>query len=207
MEAPTGTPLPAAFRWALVASVVIGFQVSLAAAFDLQAVLNLDEPVPMSGAEAVMPGLGLSPLDQREAWLASVSGQRSALLAMKPWRLLTSGLLSVVAGLVFFMGVRLRVSQEGRVEIAQQLARAAVGVAVLRAIDGAQNLVVARAAANEMAKTFLKAGLPAPEVSVMPWAVSAASVGWTILMVGVFVALSSYFRSEGLRGALERAEP
>jgi hypothetical protein len=206
VNAPTGTPLPASYRWALVAAVVVGFQVALSAAIDLQAVLNLDEPAPVRD-QIEMPGLQLSPEAQRELWLASVSGYRGALEGMRPWRLATSALLSIAAGLVFFIGVRLRVVPQGRAEIAQRLATAAVAVAVLRSIDGAQNLVAVRSATEQMMKVLVKAGLPDADGGMTTGAMMAGSIGWSVVMVGLFVGLSSYFRSDTVRLALERAEP
>lgn len=206
MNAPTGIPLPASYRWALVLAVVLGFQMAFSAAMDLQAVLSLDEPAPMRD-EMLMPGLKLSPEVQREFYLASLSGYRSALENMRPWRLITSGLLSVAAGLVFFAAMRLRVSPEGRADVAQRLARAAVGVAVLRSIDGAQNLVAVRAVGEQMMKVLVKAGLPESDLVISTTILKAGSVGWSLVMVTVFVLLSSYFRSDTLRLALERAEP
>lgn len=199
--------LPTGYRWALVAAVVVGFQVSLAAAFDVQATLNIDEPVSLGGQEAGLAGLGLTPQAQREVFLASASGYQAAVKGMGGWRIATSLLLSVAAGLVFFLGMKMRVSPLNRAELAVGLGRAAIAAAVLRSIDGAENLVVARAVAQETARAITSAGVTATDLELMTVGVSFASGAWTLLMVSLFVALGTYFRSSGLLDALERAEP
>lgn len=205
---PPVPALPTGYRWALVAAVVVGFQVALAAAFDVQATLNVDEPVSLSGQEAGLTGLGLTPQAQREVFLASASGYQAAVKGMGGWRIATSLLLSIAAGLVFFLGMRMRVSPAHRAALAVELGRAAIATAVLRTIDGAENLVVARAVSEETSRAIAKAGAAFPtEVDLMTAGVSFASGAWTLLMVSVFVALGTYFRSAGLRDALERAEP
>ena len=201
--------LPSSYRWALVAAVVLGFQVALAAAFDVQAALNHDEPLSMTGSEAALPNLGLSPLSQRQVVLAAVSGYRGALEGMLPWRTASSALLAIAAGLVFFFSMRLRVSMEGRAAAALLLGRAAIAAAALRAIDGAENLVLVRNTFDEMGKAFVREGLA--DASAMTEALTAvASVlsgAWTLLIVAGFVTLGNYFRAEALRAALGRAEP
>ena len=207
MKPPRPTGLPRSYRWALVTAVVLGFQVALSAAFDVQGALSLDEPPPMVGKEAELPGLGLSPLAQRQVWLASVSGYKSALQAMLPWRLGTSLLLSISAGLVFFLAMRLRVSLEDRVAVAVNLGRASLAAAIFRSIDGAESLVMARTIADETGKAFVREGLANADIALMTAGVSFASGAWTLMMVAGFVTLGHYFRSETLRDALGRAEP
>jgi hypothetical protein len=203
------SPLPTSYRWALVAAVVIGFQVSLAAAFDVQAALNHDEPPPMGGSEAAFPGLGLNPLAQRELVLAAASGHQSALEAMLPWRMGTSLLLALTSGLVFILGMRLRVSQESRPNVAHQLGTAAIAAAVLRSIDGAENLVIMRTMLAEVGKAIVKEGVAdaTAVADVATFVFSVSSAAWTLAVVAAFMTMGSYFRSETLRTALGRAEP
>lgn len=198
---------PAGYRWGLLAAVIVGFQVALASAFDLQSALHADEPISVAATEEPVPGLKLSPLAQREVMLATASGFQSAIRGMGGWRVATSLLLSIAAGLVFFLGMRLRVSQEGRPAMAHELGRAAVAAVVMRTIDGAENLVVVRAASTELTRVLVKEGFPAAEIEVMTSILSLGSGLWTLLMVSLFLALASYFRSDDLRVALERVEP
>lgn len=200
-------PLPGSYRWALVAAVVLGFQVALSAGFDVQAAINHDVPPPIS--DSAYPGLGLSPLAQSRLMRAASSGYQSALAAMVPWRPITSTLLAVASGLVFIMAMRLRLSPEGRGEAALLLGRASLAAAVLRSVDGAENLVIVRTMMDMVGKAVVLEGVPEAQAASEVGSVlgSLMSGGWTLLMVAAFVTLGNYFRSETLRSALERTEP
>lgn len=209
MSEPAGTPLPGSYRWALVAAVIVGFQVAFSAGFDLNAALNHDAPPSLTGSESAFPNLGLSPVAQQRIVLATASAYQTVLEAMLPWRIATSALLTLMAGLVFILGMRLRVTEEGRGTIAVQLGSAALAAAVMRSIDGAQSLVFTRTMALEASKAFVREGLPDAEVvaAAGTFVVTAGSGAWTLLMVAGFVTLGNYFRSEALRTALARVEP
>lgn len=206
MSAPA-SPLPGSYRWALVVAVVMGFQVALSAAFDVQAALNHDVPPPLS--DAAYPGLGLSPLAQRNLMLAASSGYQSALSAMLPWRPITSALLAAAAGLVFIMAMRLRISPEGRASTALWLGRASLAAAVLRSIDGAENLVIVRTMMDQVSKAVVLEGVPEAAAAGAVGSVlgSVMTGGWTLAVVAAFVTLGNYFRSKTLRSTLERVEP
>jgi hypothetical protein len=188
--------------------VVVGFQVAIVAAFDAHAAFTYDEPAPLNDSQATLPGWGITPLAQRQLALASATGYRAALAGLMPWRVITSLALAAAAGLVFFMGMRLRVSPEGRPAVAENLGRAALGAAILRSIDGAENLVIVRTTLEEVSKAMVREGVPdAHSASVVgTFLASAASGAWTLVMVATFVVLGNYFRSETLRTALGRAE-
>ncbi len=205
----TPNPLPGSYRWALVAAVVVGFQVSLAAGFDVQAAFNHADPPSLTGSESALPGLGLSPLAQRQIVLAATSGHQTALESLVPWRIVSSLLLAIASGLVFVLGMRLRVTQEARPNTAQQLGIAALAAAVLRSIDGAQNLVIVRTVFTEVGKAIVREGVHDAEAmsGVVIFICSVASAGWTLVIVAGFMTLGNYFRSETLRTALARAEP
>ena len=79
-------------RWALVASVVVGVQVAITAGSEAWVALNLDAP-PIVRDDFFGPELGISADAQRDIWLAGVSGQRTALHNMQPWRVGTLALL------------------------------------------------------------------------------------------------------------------
>lgn len=209
MSSQPSPPIPRSYRWALVAAVVLGFQVSLAAGFDVNAALNHGDPPPMGQSEAAFPGLNLSPLAQRRLVLAANSGLQSAIASMVPFRTISSLLLSMAAGLVFIFAMRLRVSQAQRAKTARRLGFAALGAAVLRSIDGAENLVIMRTMLSEMGKALVQEGVPEAEALAagITFLFSATSAAWTLVVVAAFMTLGSYFRSEDLRGALARAEP
>lgn len=189
--------LPNSYRWALTLAIVLGFQVALAAMFDVQTALHHDEPPTMDGAESLFPQSDLSPQAQRAIWLASVSGYQSALAAMRMWRIAASLLLALCSGLVFFQGLRLRMAPEHHSTLAFHLGSAALVAAVFRSIDGGLNLVLAEATARAVGQAVIHEGMPDAD-SIGPLlqaAFSAASGGWTLVMVALFVALGKYFRS------------
>lgn len=198
---------PRTFHWALVACVVLGLQVALSAAFDVDTALRNDGPASIA-EDASVPGSGLSPAAQRTVVLAGASGIKGAINGMGSWRVATSLLLGLSAGTVFLLAMRLRVSAEKRAAVALALGRAAMVTALLRSVDGAQSLVIARAATEEMGKALLQEGMvnAVENGSLMTNMISVASVAWTFVMVATFVGLGNYFRSENLLAALSRDE-
>jgi hypothetical protein len=169
--------------------------------------MHLDE-AGMGGEEAPLSGSGLTPKAQHQVYLAKRASYQAAVESMLPWRMISSGLLAIGSGLVFFFGMRLRLTVEDRVRAAELLGSAAIGAAVLRSIDGAQNLVIARTVAIETGRVLIAEGIQDAQLaaSALTAASSASSVIWSLTMVAVFVSLSSYFRSERLREALAREE-
>ena len=195
----TGT---STLRWGLTLAAIVGFQVGLAAVFDAQEALRVDETA--IGQESQFAKTGYSPELQRAIALAGRSGYQSAITAMLPWRVGTEALLALAGGAVFFFSLRLRVASEERARIAENLGRAAFGAAVLRTIEGAQSLVIARRVSQGVAEAFRNAGTPdgpinaAAAESGMP----VASVLWSIVVIALFMGLGHYFRSERVQNAL-----
>lgn len=197
------------YRLALSISVVLGFQVAFAAAFDVQTALDYDQPPSLGGSEAPLPSLGLSPLGHRQLTLAMASGHRSALEAMLPWRTASSLLLAIASGFVLAFGIRLWVTEESRPAAAQQLGTAALVAALLRAIDGGENMVIMRTVMTEFSKALVREGVPdaALMADALTFTACAVSAAWTAVILTGFVWLANYFRSDALRTALARAEP
>jgi hypothetical protein len=188
-------------------AVIIGFQVALSAAFDVQEALHIENALTGS-EEAPLLGTALSPAVQKQIWMTKRVAYQTAVTNLLPWRVISSALLTLAAGLVFFFGMRLRVSVEDRARAAELLGAAAIGTAVLRSIDGAQSLVIARTVATETGRVLIREGIQDAQLaaSAVSAASTATSVIWSLVMVAVFMGLSSYFRSEGLRAALARDE-
>lgn len=199
--------MPRSFRWAVSVAVIIGFQVALSAAFDVQEALHIENALTGS-EEAPLLGTALSPAVQKQIWMTKRVAYQTAVTNLLPWRVISSALLTLAAGLVFFFGMRLRVSVEDRARAAELLGAAAIGTAVLRSIDGAQSLVIARTVATETGRVLIREGIQDAQLaaSAVSAASTATSVIWSLVMVAVFMGLSSYFRSEGLRAALARDE-
>lgn len=205
MEPQPPPPLPGALRLALLTAVTVGALVSFGAARDVSMALTITGPAPMDGSEAALPGLGLSPQAQRAVWLAMLSGMRGAIAGMTTSRVIISMLLSSAASLVFVLALRLRWSMQGPRElVATLLSRVSVGAAVLRTLDGAQQLVVARSTAEAIGKALVREGVAEAQAlgEAVLMAYSALTIGWTVLVVGLFVGLSRYLASDAVRAAL-----
>lgn len=198
--------MPASYRWAVIIAVVIGFQVALSAAFDVHEAIHIDSP--SVGEERQLGVAGISPEVQHQVWLTQRASYQAAVSSMLPWRMISSALLALGSALVFFFGMRLRLSVEDRARSAELLGFAAVGAALMRSIDGAQSLVIVRTMATETARVMLVEASTEVKNGVQAGMTitSIMSVVWSLTMVAVFVSLSSYFRSERLRDALAREE-
>lgn len=196
---------PAAYRWALVISLMLGFYVAFGAAQDAWFALHLDAP-PVMADHLLASGSGVSAESQRAISLASQSATRSAIAGMLPWRVATAILLAIASFAVVVQAFRLRFSA-ATVEFAGWLARAATAAAILRTIDGAQNLVITRQTAEGVVESMIAEGVKdARDYGALVMAMSStASVVLSLLVVGAFLALGAYFRSDGLRALLARA--
>lgn len=205
MQPQPPPPLPGSLRLVLLLAVAAGALVSFGAARDVSMALTINGPAPVEGSEATLPGLGLSPQAQRAVWLAMISGLRGAIAGMTTSRVIISMLLSSAASLVFVLALRLRWSMQGpRSLVATLLSRVAVGAAVLRTLDGAQQLVIARTTAGEIGKALVKEAVPEAQAlgEAVLTAYSALTIGWTALVVGLFVGLSRYLASDAVRTVL-----
>jgi hypothetical protein len=186
------------FRWALVVAVVMGVQVALSSVSDAYAAINLDSP-PVIVDNFAAPETGLSAEAQRAVWLAGISGERSAIHNMQGWRVGTMVLLAIAAALVAIQAFRLRFSEHAA-ELAHMLGHFATAAAIIRTIDGAQNLVITRVMAAEVSTALIAQNLKDAELaaSMLRAMFATGSVMRSLLVVAVFVALSSFFRSERL---------
>jgi hypothetical protein len=125
---------------------------------------------------------------------------------MLPWRIGTEALLALGAGAVFFLALRLRAATEGRGETAELVGRAALAAAILRTIDGAQNLVIARTIAEHTSAAMAKGDAESRTVATFAVSgITVLSVAWSLVVVGLFMGVSTYFRSKQLREVLDRA--
>lgn len=205
--------LPASLRWANTFAVVIGMQIAVASIIDFRVALNIDDPELFSGDETHFSALQPSAAGQREILLAQRSGMQSAITSIRPWRLATEALLAVSGIAVFVLGLRIRTATEGRAELAVMLGRAAIAAAALRTIDGAQNLVITRSVANFGKDVFSKSpptlpdGVTLEHLTLIMQVPAVGSVGLSFFVVSVFMGLATYFGSERLRDALQKAEP
>lgn len=206
--------VPSSFTWANTIAVVISLQVAIVSVLDFRLALNIED-AHQFGDESQFAALQPSLAGQREILNAQRSGLQSAITSIRPWRLATEALLAASAAAVFIMALRMRVATAGRAEIAVLLGRAAIAAAVVRAIDGAQNLVIARTVASAVGEVLAKsppAMMQASDQAELPLDTTVtamagiASVAGSLLVVSVFMGLATYFRSERLRAALLKVE-
>ncbi|MFP2925273.1 hypothetical protein ACLESO_08650 [Pyxidicoccus sp. 3LG] len=135
-----------------------------------------------------------------------VRTQYAALEPMREPRAVLMGILAVACAFVFVAAGRmLRPDGLPREGMRRLLGRAAIAVAVLRTIDGAQFAVVSRRMGTVLAQTLGK--LPenqdpvAAQVvnNIAPWFAMGLSVLGTVLVAGAFALLGQYFRSDAVR--------
>jgi hypothetical protein len=191
------------FRWALVASVVVGVQVALSAGSEAFVALNLDAP-PIVRDDFFGPELGISAEAQREIWLAGVSGQRTALHNMQPWRVGTLLLLALASGLVAAQAFRMRFSPPAA-QLAVTQGRLATAAAIFRTLDGAQNLVIARVAATTFVDALVAHQVPEAQHyrDVIIAAACTGSVMFSLAVVILFLVIRGYVRSETVKALLK----
>lgn len=196
--------MPRSYRWAVLIAVIFGFQVAFSAAFDFEQALDIEGPG-REESSFINPNWG--PLVQHQVWLAVRSGYQTAVSGMLPWRYLSSGALALAAAAVFVLAMRLRMLTEERERGAELVGWAALVAAVLRTVDAAQSLVIARTVSGEAGKALIKGGIANAELEAQALSLmaSAGSVVSSLLVVAVFMGLASYFRSDSLRAALGRA--
>ncbi len=197
MKSPEG-PLPTGIRVATMIALVFGAMVSFGAVRDL--------PLTVNAGASDMPEVSLGPFkalvkDEKvylAAMRASFRAQMSAMEAMQTSRVLILAALSTSASLVFISALRLRwPAGARRGSIARLLAGASVATAVLRTLDGAQLLAIARKGVLASEKVLAASGVPelqSPE-GVNVAVTSALSVAMTAVTVASFLALGAYFRA------------
>lgn len=202
--------LPASLRWANTIAVVIGLQITIASVLDFRLALNVED-LELFGDESRFSALHPTAAVQREILLAQRSGMQSAIASMRNWRLGVEGLLAAGAVAVFVVALRMRVATEGRADLAVLLGRVTLATAVLRVIDGAQELVIKRTLASAVGEVLAKHPPTSPDepnLGALPLEglAGAASVGASLMVVSVLMALATYFRSESLRDVLIKSD-
>ncbi len=186
--------LPTPMRVSALALVTIGLLTSIMAVAELEMTLRASELTPPMEmlASAVLR--------------AQFSGHVVALEAMQWVRVPVLALLSVASSVAFFTALRVRWPGSGRrVPFAELMAKAAIVSAVLRTVDGAQLLLIAKraAAAGERALAQGPAGDPRAQETALGLAmIPALSVAATLVVVGLYVTLGRYFQSPHARSLL-----
>jgi hypothetical protein len=121
------------------------------------------------------------------------------------WRLLPLLLLSSAASFVFVAALRIRWGAEGpKASTSAMLANSAMVSAVMRTIDGAQELNITRRATAANMETLINSHVPGVDVQApyLLFLQAGITVVLTALSVAGFLFLSQYFRSPELQESL-----
>lgn len=194
MSAPQ--PLPWHARAALVTCTLLAALVGLGASEDLMRLRRLSE------IELLLPRSALIP---PEVVQKAEAVARASLFGMRGSRMTILVLLSIACTVTFIAVLRLwRPLGLPRAGVLRLTSFTALGCALLRTIDGAQQAVVFRRIATALAQGLASGAVPVPGdpetvkmmTRVLPDLEVAVRVAWTLVVAGTFVALSQYFRSQ-----------
>ena len=165
-------------------------------ASELAVVMNASE---LDMPEPVLPE-ALTEADRlalREATIARFAAVKSALQTMNVSRSLILMALTGCASMVFLAALRVRwPSGFPRSASARLIGGAAFAAALFRTLDGAQSLVIARRSGTAAVKAMEQVpnhNFPEGLVNTFP---AVFDIGLTCLMVGLFLIIGHYFRSE-----------
>jgi hypothetical protein len=197
VKAPDGAPkLPIPIRNASVACLVLSALVGFFAAGEGLSLVGLSDIQP--GTVRFAGGLDAETVRKaQESQLLALSGMRIP-------RALTLGALTIACTLNFASSRRLLRPKGIRRESMRELVvGSAIAVALLRTIDGAEVLVVARRVAatlGQLANIPLTSGLSQAEIQrALNSMASAIVIGQTALVVGAYVFLAQYLRSQKVK--------
>jgi hypothetical protein len=195
-----GRPMwPPLMRVVLLMTLTLGVMVAMRAAQDAALAMTVETVTP--------PDTGLGPFrdfipyakEQEAALHAQERATLNAIEQMATPRAIITALLAGVAMLIFVTSVQIRWSPEAPpVSLAQRLGVLALAAAVLRTLDGAQDLVIVRRALEASGKVLVGTNIPdaARSIELTRTLLSVASVAWTAVMVTLFFAVGAYFRSD-----------
>ena len=197
---------PPYFRQVVLAAVVLGMLVSVSSAQESALAMSVESLHPPDISEIPFRGLLPFTKEQEAAFKAQERAKLSAMESMATPRAIVLVLLSTMSVIVLVSSLQIR-WHEGPppVGLAKRLGLAAILSAVLRTMDGAQQLVIVRRAAEASGKALIDSGATdAQAIAALTRTLgSLVSIGWTVLMVGLFLAIASYFRSRKVLGAFD----
>jgi len=193
-------PLPASVRLATLAVVTLGMMVCSAAARDAYVALQVpDVEVPdLDGSARRFAATPEQVPILKEALTAFTRAELSAIEGMQRSRVVILLLLFLSCSVLFTAALRLRWDLGGpRVAMTRQLGLGAVASAVLRTLDGAQELAITGQSWAALGKAFEKSPLPGPQLPTELYRTigQAASIGFTVFIVACFLLAGGYFRS------------
>lgn len=190
--------LPNPVRYATLATLTLAAMVSFASVSNLQLTFEVENIDLAAGETPMLTKLTPNPEAYAKAQRAQGAAFRNTIEAMRWPRVVVLFLLSSASAMVLIATIRLRwPGGMPRLAVLQLLSRASLGSAVLRVLDGAQQLVIVQASADAYERTLTEQHVDVP--SSLNFLFSAGSVVMTVVVTGLFVAASSYFRSERLQ--------
>jgi hypothetical protein len=196
--------LPTPLRRVTLATLALGALVSFGAVQGLRLAFFADELDSSAGETPFLNRLTPNPEAFSAAQRAQGVAMRSALTGMRWPRIVILFGLSSAAAMVFVSAMRLRwPGGVRRMGVALLLGRAAVVTAVLRTLDGAQELVVVRASVAAYERALVERSVELANAGATMTLFSGASVVTTAVVTGLFLLASSYFRSERVLQTLE----
>ena len=200
--------MPRVLRLALILAGALGALVSFGAARDVAITLSAKTVVP----KAIPLGSFSEWIPNPEAHQEAMKAQQAAMLAaiesMATPRLFILMALSTVTTFMVIAAIRLRWSPEvPRTAMARLLGGASIAAAILRTIDGAQELVINRNGAEASGQALIAAQIADAEVqaNMAVTVISGISIVWTAAIVGVLVILGQYFRSPRMAELIDRS--
>ncbi|MCU0696438.1 MAG: hypothetical protein MUC96_07910 [Myxococcaceae bacterium] len=187
-----------------MATLALGVMVSFGAVQGMRLAFFADEIDSSAGETPFLNKLTPNPEAFSAAQRAQGAAMRSAIAGMRWPRVAILFGLSSAAAMVFVSALRLRwPSGVRRLGVAQLLGRSAVVAAVLRTLDGAQELVIVRASVAAYEKELASRGVELANAGATMPIFSGASVVTTALVTGLFLVASNYFRSERILQTFE----
>ncbi len=204
------TTLPQVVRVAMMAAITLSAMEVCQSASELAVVMNANE---LEMPEPVLPDI-LSDADReaaRSANIAAFSAVKSTLETMSVSRSLILMALAGCASLAFLASLRIRwPSGFRRSASARLIGGSLFAAALFRTLDGAQSLVIARRSAEAAIKAIEKLPTVDYPTSLLVILPTVLNIGLTLLIVGLFLLLGHYFRSERVQTmfiALDGPEP
>ncbi len=203
--------LPNPLRYATLATLTLGAMVSCGSVQGMRLAFGTDEMDVTAGETPFFNKFTPNPEAYAAAQRAQGVAIRNSIEGMRWPRAAILFVLSGAAAMVFVSAMRLRwPSGVQRVGLARLLSNAALVAAVLRTLDGAQELVIVRAAVAAYEKTLAEHHVDLAGAGATMAVFSGASVVTTVVVTALFVVASNYFKSERIVQTFElidRNEP
>lgn len=192
--------LPNPLRYATLATLALGAIVSFGAVNNLRLAISIEDFDVSLAESPTLNKLTPNPAAWGVAQRAQAVAYRNAIEGMRwPRAIILLGLSSAAAA-VFVSALRLRwPAGVVRARLTLFLSRAALVAAIARTLDGAQELVIVRAAARAFEKSLIEQNVDAQLAGPSLEAFTGVSLVTTIAVTALFVTVSSYFKSERIQ--------